>query len=230
MGQLGRKVNPEMKDAVSDEYNVTMVFREHLTPGRVTLGTEELPPVKSIGCGSYHTLVSLSENGALYTTGLNNYGQLGIGHTENCDTLQLVEDLANSNIAQAEGGTHHSVVLTTDGHVYCFGRADSGQLGVLDQCKTGDFKDRPHRVALKDTVTYISSGSNHVLALTEENEIYSWGYGDMLALGNGMEQDENRPYRLNWSKTKFGEADILQIDAGGQHSAILAVAKECKHG
>lgn len=234
MGQLGRKVDAEMKDSKGD-YLVDMVFREHLNPGRMTLGKDTLPAVKSIGCGSYHTLVALAANGYLYTTGLNNYGQLGIGSTENQVELQLVDDLTAQNIAVMEGGTHHSVVLTNDGEVYTFGRADSGQLGTQDTCQTGDFKDRPQKVLFaansartseRVVVRSIAAGSNHALVLTEANSIYSWGYGDMLALGNGLEQDEYKPRQVNWSKTNFGDAEILQIDAGGQHSAVLARTKE----
>uniref|UniRef100_K3WZG0 RCC1-like domain-containing protein n=1 Tax=Globisporangium ultimum (strain ATCC 200006 / CBS 805.95 / DAOM BR144) TaxID=431595 RepID=K3WZG0_GLOUD len=227
MGQLGREVNAEMKDATTGDYLVDMVFHDHLTPARMMLGKEPLPAVKAIGCGSYHSLVALAANGYLYTTGLNNYGQLGIGSTENQVKLQLVDDLATKNIASVEGGTHHSVVLTNDGDVYTFGRADSGQLGAQDTCQTGDFKDRPQKVEFlgakeKIVVRAIAAGSNHALVLTEQNAIYSWGYGDMLALGNGVEQDETRPRLVDWRKTSFGNAEILQIDAGGQHSAVLA--------
>ncbi|KAK1935731.1 hypothetical protein P3T76_010426 [Phytophthora citrophthora] len=58
------------------------------------LGKDPLPVMKSIGCGSFHSLFALSANGYLYTCGLNNYGQLGIGNTENCTELLLVEDLS----------------------------------------------------------------------------------------------------------------------------------------
>lgn len=230
MGQLGRKVESEMKDA-QGEYLVDMVFHDHLTPARMTLGKDTLPAVKAIGCGSYHTLIALAANGYLYTTGLNNYGQLGVGSTENHVELQLVDDLTTENVAAMEGGTHHSVVLTNNGDVFTFGRADSGQLGTQDNCQTGDFKDRPQKVAFPATggnkveIRSIAAGSNHALALTESNAIYAWGYGDMLALGNGEEQDEPRPRLLEWRKTKFGDAEILQIDAGGQHSAVLATRK-----
>ncbi|KAJ8525198.1 hypothetical protein ON010_g15917 [Phytophthora cinnamomi] len=241
MGQLGRKVDAEMKDA-DGEYKVDMVYKDHLQPKPVMLGKNQLPVVKSIGCGSYHSLFALSANGYLYTCGLNNYGQLGIGSTENCTELQLVEDLSSKNVAVVDGGTHHSVVLTNDGDVYTFGRADSGQLGTLDTSSTGEFKDRPQKVTIpkpknngSSVVRMIATGSNHALALTESDAIFSWGYGDMLALGHGIDQDENKPRQLDWSKAtfgtekkgdkKFGEAEILQIEAGGQHSAVLASGK-----
>ncbi|CEG47261.1 FOG: RCC1 domain [Plasmopara halstedii] len=239
MGQLGREVDAEMKDAKGD-YKVDMVYRDHLQPKPVMLGKDPLPVVKAIGCGSYHSLFAVSANGYLYSCGLNNYGQLGIGNTDNSSELQLVEDLSSKNVAFVDGGTHHSVVLTNDGDVYTFGRADSGQLGVLESCCTGEFKDRPQKVTISShnkssssVVRMVTSGSNHVLALTESNEIFSWGYGDMFALGNGVDRDENKPRQLDWSKAisgkdkegkdqQFGKAEILLVEAGGQHSAVLA--------
>ncbi|RLN93820.1 hypothetical protein BBJ28_00018213, partial [Nothophytophthora sp. Chile5] len=122
-----------------------------------------------------------------------------------------------------------------DGDVFTFGRADSGQLGTLDTCKTGEFKDRPQKVTFPSPKTgglsairMIATGSNHAIALSETDTIFSWGYGDMLALGNGLDQDENKPRELDWTKAKFGKAEILQIEAGGQHSAVLARSADDK--
>jgi hypothetical protein len=47
----------------------------------------------------------------------------------------------------------------------------------------------------------------------------------MLALGNGREQDEKKPFKIDWKRSGFGDADIIQVDAGGQHSAVLAARK-----
>jgi len=220
------------------------VYEQHLQPKLVTLGKDPLPVVKAIGCGSFHSLFAMGANGYLYTCGLNNYGQLGIGSTDNCSELQLVEDLSSKNVAHVDGGTHHSVVLTNDGDVYTFGRGDSGQLGMLETCNTGEFKDRPQKVTFPQgstEVRSIASGSTHVLALTESDAIFSWGYGDMLALGHGKARDELKPRQLKWenatygpkksdedTEKKFGKAVFLQIDGGGQHSAVLARAVEDK--
>ena len=35
-----------------------------------------------------------------------------------------------------------------------------------------------------------------ILALNAENDVYSWGYGDMLALGHGKEKDEDAPKKI----------------------------------
>lgn len=140
-GQLGRKADLNMKND-QDEYDTKLVFDQHLTPARVTLGTESLSDVKAMGCGAYHSLFVIGGNGYLYACGLNNYGQLGIGSTTNSSDLQLVKDLVACNVVQVEGGTHHSAVLTVSGEVYTFGRGDSGQLGMLDECTSGNYKDR----------------------------------------------------------------------------------------
>jgi alpha-tubulin suppressor-like RCC1 family protein len=47
----------------------------------------------------------------------------------------------------------------------------------------------------------IACGANHNLVLTSKNDIYSWGYGDMLALGHGKERDELVPKKLNFEKS-----------------------------
>lgn len=62
-------------------------------------------------------------------------------------------------------------------------------------------------------VVGIACGGNHNLALTDKNEVYSWGYGDMLALGHGDEKDELLPKKLNFTKAKIKNITITQVRA-----------------
>lgn len=209
----------EIKNVASGEYLCDIAFAEHLTPKAMVLNDKKLPPVQAIGCGGYHSLVALAD-GRLYTTGLNNYGQLGINSTENSWELLLVNDLSEHNIIMADGGAHHSVVLTSQSKLFAFGRGDSGQLGSVDNPKTGYFSDAPVPVTIPDSciddsfeITMITCGANHTMVLGDNNNIYSWGYGDMLALGNGKESDESKPCKLDWSKSSFGDAKVLQVSA-----------------
>ncbi|RHY60891.1 hypothetical protein DYB34_001563 [Aphanomyces astaci] len=222
MGNLGRPVSTEIRDA-HGEYNLSVVFNDHLTPQLVKLNGKPFG-CKALGAGSYHSLFVANDSGGIYSCGLNNYGQLGLGHDVNQTELQLVEALGSKNGLFVEGGTHHSVVLVTDGTLYTFGRGDSGQLGTLDDPGTGAFKDSPQEIKVPGVTGFraVACGSNHALAVTNQDAIYSWGYGDMLALGNGVEKDELKPRRIDWTKTKFGAAKILQVAAGGQHSAVVA--------
>ncbi|OQR93933.1 regulator of chromosome condensation (RCC1), partial [Thraustotheca clavata] len=225
MGQLGRPVSQKIRDA-SGEYDLPLVFNHHLKPALVLLNGKKLL-CKAIGCGSYHSLFVASESGGIYTTGLNNYGQLGLGHDVNQVEPQLVETLSHKVGLAVEGMTHSSVVLMADGTLYSFGRADSGQLGTIDNPATGAMKESPQEIIVKDkgvrlVFEKLACGSNHALAVSSKNNIYSWGYGDMSALGTGEDKDEYKPRLVDWTKTKFGPARTLQVDAGGQHSAILA--------
>ncbi|KAH9102131.1 hypothetical protein AeMF1_021267 [Aphanomyces euteiches] len=227
MGNLGRPVASEIRDAAG-EYNVPLVYKDHLTPQVIKLNGKPFG-CKAFGAGSYHSLFVHNESGGIYTCGLNNYGQLGLGHDINQTELQLVEALSDKNGLLVEGGTHHSVVLLSDGNMYSFGRGDSGQLGTLENPATGAFKESPQEIQVPGAnnvhFRMLAVGSNHALAVTDQDEVYSWGYGDMLALGTGVEKDELKPRKLDWAKTKFGPARLLQVAAGGQHSLILAAEK-----
>ena len=66
--------------------------------------------------------------------GLNNYGQLGLGEGDFKSRDRLCEvpcaALRQRCVQQVDGGSFHTGVLCTDGAVFVFGRADSGQLGI----------------------------------------------------------------------------------------------------
>merc|ERR1719502_1172430 len=57
-------------------------------------------------------------------------------------------------------------------------------------------------------VKQIACGGNHNFAITDTNDVYSWGYGDLLALGNGKDQDEPVPKKLSLAKAKDMDADF----------------------
>jgi len=90
--------------------------------------------------GAYHTLL-LTESANVYSCGLNNMGQLGVGvfdEEKKCmapdHTAEplLVEGLEGKGVTALAGGEHHSVALTESGDVYAFGRGDNNQLGLAD--------------------------------------------------------------------------------------------------
>ena len=83
-------------------------------------------------CGG-HASFYKNKKGQLFAWGLNNHGQLGIGHKENTATPTRVwwrEE--EQTVIQVEGGEHHTIALTEKGQVYVWGRNDEGQGGVGD--------------------------------------------------------------------------------------------------
>jgi len=248
-GELGRKAGEMKFPAEGDEeqeYDLTTILTQHITPlpmlGWSANGKNNarLLGARCIGAGAYHSLVGYAS--AVYSTGLNNYGQLGHGDTENRCELAEVSALRGVGVKMVKGGVHHSLVLTSSGRLLAFGRGDSGQTGIVELSskgggEAGSYVPVPVLVPIPGgarpgpTVTSISCGGNHNLALTYEGSVYSWGYGDMLALGHGIEADEAAPRKLNLSKARGLDRDqnlgdnlsVSVVSGGGQHSAFVVV-------
>uniref|UniRef100_A0A3B4TDV0 Probable E3 ubiquitin-protein ligase HERC4 n=1 Tax=Seriola dumerili TaxID=41447 RepID=A0A3B4TDV0_SERDU len=81
-----------------------------------------------ISCGTDHTAV-LTKDGAVFTFGSGQYGQLG--HNSFRDGLRprLVAELWGAKVTKIACGRHHTLVLTHSRRVYSFGREEQGQLG-----------------------------------------------------------------------------------------------------
>ena len=56
-------------------------------------------------------------------------GQIGIGDTSDQNEPCLVESLRDVSILKISCGSGHTVVLSTEGSVYSWGRGDDGRLG-----------------------------------------------------------------------------------------------------
>jgi hypothetical protein len=114
-------------------------------------------------CGYYHSLL-LSQSGAVYGFGRNDYGQLGMGHTQ--PRMYGVTPnlyLRDKNVLSLAAGCYHSVAVTTNGMLYVFGRNNHGQLG------TGDVDERhfPHPVDdfVGKKIIQVAAGFYHTIVL-----------------------------------------------------------------
>jgi regulator of chromosome condensation len=232
-GELGRAVSP-IKDG--EDYVLDVVRAQHLTP-KEPVFSSGIPSeikvgrfVKCIGAGGYHLLaVTVSSNSGFQTwaTGLNNYGQLGLGDHENRYELTPIPYFEGMNVSVVDGGMHHSVALSGDGDLYSFGRGDSGQLGNTDtQPNTGYCEESPVNIDINcdGKLVQLCCGANHNMVVSNKNEVYSWGYGDMSALGHGKDEDSYRPKLIQFKEDNRGKI-IHKIAAGGQHSAMILGGK-----
>lgn len=85
----------------------------------------------NIWCGG-HSSFYINDKGQLFGWGLNNHGQLGIGHKENVCNPTRVYWNEPEEVTQVAGGEHHTIALTKSGRVYNWGRNDEGECGVGD--------------------------------------------------------------------------------------------------
>ncbi|KAF9127665.1 hypothetical protein BGW39_005701 [Mortierella sp. 14UC] len=183
-----------------------------------------------VGAGSYHSF-ALDKEGKASAWGLNTYGQCGLddAKVENIPSVAPIEALKEEHVVDIQGGEHHSIALTKDGRLFGFGRSDSHQLGLGYTEAPGHEDSTSHKKAIRTPtlitdippVEAISVGGNHTLALTRDGHVYAWGFGEMLACGNGEEEDVEKPLQLTGQQIEG--AKVIKVAAGGQHSVILAV-------
>ncbi len=96
--------------------------------------------VVKVYAGEYHS-VALTDKGNVYTWGLNNRGQLGLGYDPSVRDMVMSPErvsLTDSNgkktveltdIVKVSVGTYHTVALSRSGIVYAWGWNDYGQIG-----------------------------------------------------------------------------------------------------
>lgn len=85
-----------------------------------------------VWCGG-HASFYRNDKGVLFAWGLNNHGQLGIGHKDNvCAPSRVLWANDQEDVVEVAGGEHHTIALTKSGRVYCWGRNDEGECGVGD--------------------------------------------------------------------------------------------------
>ena len=153
--------------------------------------------------GTYFEVV-LKTDGTVWTWGNNQYGQLGNGTTQNVnisDPLRVVG--VNSEgylerITQITAGAHFAAALTEDGKVVTWGYNAHGQLGNNTTTNSGvPVYVQDENGEIITGIKQISGGSSHMLALTEEGEVYSWGlnnYGQ-LGINTGNTTASNAEYK-----------------------------------
>ncbi|KAF7458108.1 myosin H [Cryptosporidium felis] len=144
--------------------------------------------IQEIGIGGFHTVVLTCE-GELFTFGMNDKSQLGLGRTPSellgralikpSDSLQLTNPVKSISC-----GVDSSLALTENGFVFCWGSNEFGQCG----CDATALQiPSPTPISLpadwKQTkITLAKAGAFHCVAVTIENEVLVWGRGDDLGL------------------------------------------------
>lgn len=85
--------------------------------------------LRQVECGFNHAVAQLSD-GALYAFGSNNWGELGIGHTDSpmCPTRISFFDERGLHIRKVALGNSFTLFLTDDGRVYGCWATNGGQL------------------------------------------------------------------------------------------------------
>ncbi|XP_015106001.2 E3 ISG15--protein ligase HERC5 isoform X2 [Vicugna pacos] len=187
-------------------------------------------PLVQISAGEAHSL-ALSMSGNVYSWGRNDFGQLGLGHTDNKDSPALIEALDNQTIEFLACGGSHSALLTKGGLVFTFGAGKYGQLG--HNSTQNELKPCLVTGLIGNRVTQIACGRRHTLAFVSDlGKVFSFGSGKEGQLGNGGTHNQLIPLPMKLSsneelkfESRTSEKELIMI-AGGNQSILLWMEKE----
>jgi alpha-tubulin suppressor-like RCC1 family protein len=162
------------------------------TPQLVGLPTGTVATGISAGLG--HS-AALTSTGAVYTWGLNNVGQLGVGTTTVNPNPAPVTLPGGATAAGVSAGYAHTLVVTIDGKVLAWGSNIAGELG---NGTTTNAKS-PVAVAIPadTTVTAVSGGYLDSAAVTSTGAVLTWGYNAYGELGNGGTTSASTPAAIS---------------------------------
>ncbi|XP_053499392.1 protein RCC2 homolog isoform X1 [Ictalurus furcatus] len=112
----------------------------------------------------------------------------------------------------------HSLLITTEGKLWSWGRNDKGQLGHGDTKRL----DAPKLVEGfgEEVVVAAACGRNHTLALTENGTVYSFGENKLGQLGQGNQTDAV----LSPASILYNGQPIVKVACGAEFSMIV----DCK--
>ncbi|MDB5052426.1 MAG: hypothetical protein JWM44_476 [Bacilli bacterium] len=161
--------------------------------------------------------LSLAADGTVWSWGTNSEGQLGDGTTSPRLTPVEVSGLSGKTITSISSRYLHSLAAASDGTVWSWGDNSFGQIGnnaLVDQY----IPIKVSGLLIGKTITTVSSGKYHSLALASNGTVWSWGDNTYGQLGNGSTVSQKTPVQVSGLSGKT----ITAIAAGDTYSLALA--------
>jgi alpha-tubulin suppressor-like RCC1 family protein/phosphodiesterase/alkaline phosphatase D-like protein len=129
--------------------------------------------------------------------------------------------LADKVVTTVAAGSNHSLALCHDGTVAAWGSANNYQLGNGSTSNS----QIPKLVSLTGalagkTVTAITAGANHSLALCSDGTVLAWGSNSSGQIGNNSTYGPMNPVAVNRSGV-LKDKRVIAMAAGDSHSMVL---------
>ena len=169
--------------------------------------------------------IALTPDGRLFTWGQNNWGQLGLGHTNPVNTagtaqipISLLPNVTNWNDVEIMTTWNNVFVRTTDGRLFVWGADNYGQTGLgLPSAGTPNTAVTPTQnthfpsgVTNWNDVEFLF-GAAHTFVRTPDGRLFAWGSNPFGQLGLGHNdlvstptQNTNLPSGVtSWNDVEF---------------------------
>lgn len=176
---------------------------------------------RQVCAGNTHFAVVTVEK-ELYTWvnmqgGTKLHGQLGHGDKASYRQPKHVEKLQGKAIHQVSCGDDFTVCVTDEGQLYAFGSDYYGCMGVDKVAGPEVLEPMQLNFFLSNPVEQVSCGDNHVVVLTRNKEVYSWGCGEYGRLGLDSEEDYYTPQKVDVPKALI----IVAVQCGCDGTFLL---------
>ena len=158
-----------------------------------------------------HSLI-LKNDGTLWGTGYNSYGQLGLGDTNGRNAFTQITTNTD-NIKSVYYGEYYTLILKNDGTLWGCGQNEYGQLGLGDTTNRTTFTEI---ITNTNNIKEIYCGGFHTFILKNDGTL--WGCGrnshGQLGLGDG----DNR---YTFTQITTNTDDIKSVYCGEYYTFIL---------
>ncbi|WAL66546.1 Ig-like domain repeat protein [Amycolatopsis cynarae] len=213
-------------------YNVTAIFEfggiyDRSTSAAVPLTVAPTTPTSTASSslaatraasGGFPQATATTPPGYELAWGDNVYGEVGDGTTVNRNVPVFSSLPPNVLVTGTDGGYSFSLAVASTGQALAWGYNSYGQLG--NGSTTNSDVPVPVLLPSDTTVTAVSAGAYHALALTSTGTVLAWGANWYGQLGNGTFDSSLVPVPVSLS-LPVG-VTITAIAAGAYHSLALA--------
>ena len=204
----------------------------------IDIGLSNIQTISMTAAVAYQSGCAIAANGSMKCWGGNNYGQLGIGDTENRgdDPAEMGGQLprvplGENALLSIPGHDAMCVVLDT-GQLRCWGRNEYGQLGQGDVALRGHNGDNLPLVNLASGSKIIhASMYDHTCTVFQDRTVKCWGRNDAGQLGLG--DTEHRGDAAGEMGTALPALDLgndapLEIACGERHTCARFASNKVK--
>lgn len=149
-----------------------------------------------------------------YVWGYNNTGELGLGHAAR--VFAPAPARLPNRIVDVQGGASFTVALTSKGKVLTWGSNEYGQLG--DGSHVPRTEPRAVKLPGGAKAAAVAAGTDHVVVLTRDGRVVTWGRNHRGQLGLGHRRDQAKPKRVDVGR-------VRTVAAGDGVSAAISTGR-----
>lgn len=179
----------------------------------------------------------IDEDGVLWGTGRNSYGQFGTG-TYGFDEYYEEPVKIAENVVSVDGNTVFCIYLTDSGELYGVGANYGGILlgkgSEVTQYSVDDYRKVTEPVLLMTDVTYARAGEQCIVALRSDGSAYWWGAYSFRTLAQTqyyedywrLDEDDANPVKMYVCEPRKVLDDCIYITTGDNVGAAINKAGE----